>query len=346
MTPAFWQGRRVFVTGHTGFKGTWLTRWLAMLGAEVTGYSLDDASQPPAGTPGVRRLAASTRDRRGDIGHLELLRAAMSDAHAEIVFHLAAQSLVRGSYADPLGTFTTNVLGTVHVLECLRSHAGPRVAIMITSDKCYENHGENRAFREDDTLGGSDPYSASKASAELAIAAYRESCAELPRIVAVRAGNVVGGGDWSADRLVPDLIRAFWTGESASIRLPNATRPWQFVLDALHGYLLAAEQAWKEDLPTAFNFGPQPSDAHTVRWLADAMAARWGDGAGWTHASDANAHHDAPTLALDATLAREVLGWRPLLDSQSTVDWTVEWYRSARDRTDDQLARFTAVAAA
>jgi CDP-glucose 4,6-dehydratase len=318
MNRGFWRGRRVFVTGHTGFKGSWLTEWLTMLGARVTGYSLPD-----------------------DVRDLTSLRDTMNAAKPEVVIHLAAQALVRASYEDPVTTFTTNVIGTVNVLEAIRAVPSVRAAVLITSDKCYANDGHSHPFVEDDRLGGCDPYSSSKACAELAIAAYRESFfKKTQRVISVRAGNVIGGGDWSRDRLVPDLMRAFRDGKPARIRYPEATRPWQFVLDALHGYLLAAECAFRgDDLPDAFNFGPDARDARTVRWLADTMAARWGGGASWHDPDEAHAH-EVPTLALDSARARQFLGWNPLLDAETAVDWTTDWYKSARNLTHEQIERF------
>jgi CDP-glucose 4,6-dehydratase len=323
MKRQFWQNRRVFLTGHTGFKGRWLHRWLTILGAEVSGYSLPDND--------VRDLAA--------------LRAAMHAARPEVVFHLAGQALVRRSYEDPVTTFTTNVTGTVHVLEALRSTPTVRAAVLVTSDKCYANSGEGRAFREDDRLGGSEPYSSSKVCAEMAIAAYRDSFflqnAASPKIVSARAGNVIGGGDWSADRLVPDLVRSFRDGRAALVRHPRATRPWQFVLDALHGYVLAAECAFEgEALPAAFNFGPDAYEAHSVSWLAAAMAARWGEGASCADGEQASDPYEAETLALDSSLARKVLGWKPLLDLPTTIAWTTDWYRSEHDLTSSQIEDF------
>jgi CDP-glucose 4,6-dehydratase len=324
MNRIFWSGRRLFVTGHTGFKGTWLTRWLTLLGARVTGYSLDD-----------------------DVRDLASLRASMTAAEPEIVMHLAAQALVRPSYDDPVTTYTTNVMGTVNVLESIRTIPSVRVAIMVTSDKCYANSGQAHAFREDDPMGGRDPYSSSKACAEMVIAAYRHSFFGPPdaaRLVSVRAGNVIGGGDWSKDRLVPDLVRAFRQGTPARIRCPEATRPWQFVLDALHGYLLAAECVFENnDLPQIFNIGPEEREARTVRWLADAMAARWSDGASW-RAFEEEQPHEAPALALDSSRARQLLHWKPLLDAERAVAWTADWYKSTPVLTDDQIERFMEMA--
>jgi CDP-glucose 4,6-dehydratase len=317
----FWRGRKVFITGHTGFKGSWLTQWLQLIEAEVVGYSLE----------------------QDDVRDLERLRGAIAAVQPQIVIHLAAQALVRPSYEDPVRTFTTNVIGTVHVLEAIRSVPSVRVAVIATSDKSYLNSGALRAFREDDRLGGTDPYSSSKACAELAINSYRESffrSGDAARVVSVRAGNVIGGGDWARDRLVPDLVRAFRSGTPAEIRYPEATRPWQFVLDALHGYLLTAEHAWERaDLPDTFNFGPDPRDARTVGWLADTMAARWSDGASW-HGTDGEHRHEEPTLALDSTRASEWLQWKPLLDAETVVAWTTDWYKSPSGLTVPQIRQF------
>jgi CDP-glucose 4,6-dehydratase len=321
MNRQFWRNRRVFLTGHTGFKGRWLMRWLTIVGAEVSGYSLPD----------------------DDVRDLQALRVAMNAAQPEVVFHLAAQALVRASYGDPVTTFTTNVIGTVNVLESLRSTPSVRAAILVTSDKCYANSGERRAFRESDPLGADDPYSGSKAGAEMAIAAYRKSFfsrEDAARIISVRAGNVIGGGDWSSDRLVPDLVRSFRERQQAVIRNPDATRPWQFVLDALHGYLLAAEYAfYRTDLPPSFNFGPSEYEARTVGWLAAAMAERWGEGAS-SDVVQGSHPYEAHTLALDSSLARQILQWKPLLDIPTAVAWTTDWYRSERDLTNTQIEKF------
>ncbi len=320
MNRAFWSGRPVLVTGHTGFKGTWLTHWLTVLGAQVTGYSLPDDVRDP-----------------GALGD------AVKAAQPEVVLHLAAQAQVRASYDDPAATFGTNVIGTVHLLDAIRDTPSVRVGVVVSSDKCYANDGRAHAFREDDRLGGRDPYSASKACAELAVAAYRESffaAPDAPRIVSVRAGNVIGGGDWSTDRLVPDLVRAFRAGTPAAVRNPDATRPWQFVLDALHGYLATAELAYDgRDVPHALNFGPPATETRSVSWLAESMAARWGDGATWKP-TPAAGPAEAATLALDSSLAHDVLGWRPVLPTETAVAWTVDWYRSEPSPTATQIDEF------
>jgi CDP-glucose 4,6-dehydratase len=319
MNLRFWRGRRVFVTGHTGFKGTWLVDWLSLLGARVTGFSLDD-----------------------DVRDLSALSNAVRESEPELLFHLAAQALVRQSYEDPVATFTTNLTGTVHVLETVRGAPSIRAALMVTSDKCYANTGEQRAFREGDRLGGRDPYSTSKACAELAIASYRHSYfqnATAPHVVSLRAGNVIGGGDWSRDRLIPDLVRAFQDGRPAEIRYPDATRPWQFVLDVLHGYLLVAERAFDGEVAPAFNFGPDEGASRPVRWIADRMVRDWGNGASWVDVRGAHLTEES-FLAIDSTLARETLGWRPQLDAESAVAWTGAWYRSKDDLRRHQIESF------
>lgn len=344
----FWHGRRVFLTGHTGFKGSWLAHWLSLDGAIVTGYSL-----PPPTTPSLyeeARVADSIQAIGGDVRNLDALSGALAASRAEVVVHMAGQALVRRSYDDPVDTYSTNVMGTVHVLEAVRRAGSVRVALMVTSDKCYENRGDRPAhpFREDDPLGGHDPYASSKACAELVVAAYRGSFfdgPQSPRIASVRAGNVIGGGDWAVDRLVPDLVRAFRARRTAEIRNPDAVRPWQFVLDALHGYRKLVESLYERDgLPEAWNFGAD--EARPVRWLADAMAARWGDSAGWRQAGGEHPH-EASTLSLDSSRAKELLAWRSLVDAGTAVDWTAEWYRRSlshedtRALTTEQIARFT-----
>jgi CDP-glucose 4,6-dehydratase len=319
----------VLLTGHTGFKGVWLAFWLTRLGAEITGYALAPDTTPSlAVLSGVEtRLHAV----RGDIRDGAALAAAMARARPDIVLHLAAQSLVRRSYADPVTTFETNVLGTVQVMQAARNTASVAAVVVVSSDKCYENDESGHAHTETDRLGGHDPYSASKACAELAVAAWRQSFATGPRIATARAGNVIGGGDWAADRLVPDCIRAFTAGEPARVRHPRATRPWQHVLEPLCGYLLLAENlcgATAADDATAWNFGPDRAEARPVAQVVSRLAAAWGAGAGWLEDSH-DQQHEATLLAVDASRARARLGWRPRLDLDTAIAWTARWYREA-----------------
>ena len=323
---AFWRGRRVFLTGHTGFKGAWLSLWLAELGAEVTGYALPPPTQPSLfEAAGLARRMASLE---GDIRDLDRLRAAMAAAKPEVVLHLAAQALVRRSYAEPVETYASNVMGTVHVLEALRACPEARAAVIVTSDKCYENRSLERGYAEDDPLGGLDPYSSSKACAELVAGAYRHSFRGHAAIATARAGNVIGGGDWAEDRLLPDMARAVQAGKAVRIRHPEATRPWQHVLDPLAGYLLLAERLCTdgERHARAWNFGPGAEGAVAVRQVVDEAARRWGPRARWE--ADAGEHpHEARMLALDAGRARRELGWRPRLGLEDAIAWTVDWYR-------------------
>lgn len=324
--PGFWAGKRVLVTGHTGFKGSWLALWLSRLGARVSGYALAPMTRPSLWA--ALDLGGEIKDERADVRDLDSLRRTFADVKPEIVFHLAAQSLVRASYEDPAGTYATNVMGTVHVLEAARHSADTRVVVNVTSDKCYENRETDHAYRETDAMGGRDPYSSSKGCAELVTAAYRSSFFKGRAAVAsARAGNVIGGGDWASDRLVPDLIRAFASGEPARIRNPRAIRPWQHVLEPVSGYLQLAERLW--DDPAGFtggwNFGPL-EDAVPVEEVADALVAAWGAPARWQ--ADSGPHpHEAHFLKLDASKARDVLGWKPRLPLREAIAWTADWYR-------------------
>jgi CDP-glucose 4,6-dehydratase len=329
MHPEFWRGRRVFVTGHTGFKGGWLALWLREAGAEVTGFALAPGAFPNLFE--AARVGEGIRSITGDIRDAAALDAALRESDAEVVFHLAAQSLVRESYLRPADTYATNVMGTVHLLDAVRSTPAVRPVVVVTSDKCYENHEWSWPYRENDRLGGRDPYSNSKACAEFVTSAYRASFFSGAAPVAVatgRAGNVIGGGDWAKDRLVPDLLRAFADGAAATIRNPDAVRPWQHVLDPVHGYLMLAEALLSDGaLSDAWNLGPDPVDVRTVRWVADELAARWGSGASWV--GDAGIHpHEARALRLDGSRAGAELGWRPRLAVGTALDWTVEWYRA------------------
>jgi CDP-glucose 4,6-dehydratase len=354
MDRAFWQGKRVFLTGHTGFKGSWLALWLERLGAEVTGYAL-----PPQGST---LFADAAVDRGitsidGDLRDRAALGRAIEAADPEIVLHLAAQALVHAGYRDPIGTYETNVLGTAHLLEALRGRPAVRAVVSVTSDKCYQNNEWEWGYREVDPLGGHDPYSSSKACAELVTAAYRDSyfstagtdpSPEGPRaaLATARSGNVIGGGDWGADRLVPDLVRGFQSGHPVTIRRPEATRPWQHVLEPLRGYLVLAERLWQEGeaFAEAWNFGPDDRDNRTVRWVADRMVEVWGGEARW--APDPTAHPpEATFLHLDCAKSRRRLGWLPVLPLDEALDWLVTWYREApggnpRQLTLDQIAEY------
>ena len=329
ISDVFWRGRRVLLTGHTGFKGAWTTLVLHRLGAEICGLAL-----PPDHDNGMFVVANLARDldhHIGNINDLAAVEAAFARLRPEIVLHMAAQSLVRKSYADPVDTFTTNVVGTVHVLEAARRSPGVRAVIVVTSDKCYENTGSARAYVEADRLGGADPYSSSKACAELVTESYRRSyfaAEDALQVATVRAGNVIGGGDWSADRLVPDAMMAFIKNAPLSIRHPLAIRPWQHVLDPVLGYLALAERLVGDgqQFAQAWNFGPDRESEVTVGEIADQLVRRWGGPAGWRH--DAGEHpHEAVCLRLDSAKAKNALGWRPALTLAEALDLTVAWYR-------------------
>jgi CDP-glucose 4,6-dehydratase len=330
---SFWRDRRVLVTGHTGFKGAWLVLWLTGLGARVTGLSL-----PPHTDPSLFALCAegSCTDRYGDIADPAIVARALADCEPEIVIHMAAQALVRPSYLDPLGTYATNVMGTANVLQAVRSVPSVRAVVVVTSDKVYENDGAGRPFIEDDRLGGHDPYSNSKACAELVTNSFRQ-CFFSGRchVATARAGNVIGGGDWSPYRVVRDIVEAFEAGAPVALRYPQAVRPWQHVLDPLAGYLMLA-QAMATDavrVPAALNFGPDAESFRSVSDLVQAFTMRWDGRPGWR--LDAGDHlHEASLLTLDATRARTLLGWRPLLSFDEAVAWTADWYRAFRDGED------------
>ncbi len=335
-----YRGRRVFVTGHTGFKGAWLCEWLCALGAEVTGFSRSVPTDPAL----FDQLGLTERlaDVRGDVRDLPEMSEALSRSDPDYVFHLAAQSLVRASYRDPLETWQTNVLGTAHVLEALRRRAKPCAAVVVTTDKCYENQDHEAGYREDDPLGGHDPYSASKASAELAAASWRRSfLAGSPVAVATaRAGNVIGGGDWAEDRILPDSVRALMRQAAIPVRNPDATRPWQHVLEPLSAYLALGAalcgRTGDDPLCTSFNFGPDAESHRPVRDLVDAVLAAWPGR--WEIASDAQGPHEARLLHLDTTRARTLLGWRPRWGFDEGVARTVRWYRDLHGCNSDPAA--------
>lgn len=349
MDSGFWRGKRVFLTGHTGFKGSWLALWLSRLGAEVHGYSLAPPTDPSLfELAGIRECLASHRT--GDIRVGVRLQAAIRDSRPEIVFHLAAQPLVRASYAEPLETLDTNVMGTASLLEAVRGTDSVRAIVVVTSDKCYMNREWYWPYREDEPLGGHDPYSASKAAAEIVAAAYRASflaesgCA----LATARAGNVIGGGDFAEDRLLPDILRAFDAGRTLHLRSPRAVRPWQHVLEPLRGYLMLAQGLCESgaDLAEGWNFGPWEQEARSVRWITEYLAGRL-PGLRWS-AGEHTGPHEATLLRLDSSKARARLGWLPAWSLEQALDRTVEWHlawRAGDDLAalmDEQLVQYEA----
>jgi CDP-glucose 4,6-dehydratase len=350
----FWKGKRVFVTGHTGFKGSWLCLWLDKLGASVTGYAL-----PPPTEPSLFEMASVAKSMQsitGDVTDLASLQRALDAAQPEIVIHMAAQSLVRYSYDQPVETFSTNVLGTTHLLEAVRRVPSVRAVVAVTSDKCYYNEEWVWGYREDSRLGGHDPYSASKACAELVVASYQQSFfsrragSNVAAVGSSRAGNVIGGGDWAADRLVPDILRSLLKNQPTLIRNPQATRPWQHVLEPLHGYLMLAERLYTDGhaFASAWNFGPPEESEKTVGWIIERLYRLWGVTFEWERDRDLGPP-ESTFLKLDASKARANLGWRPKLDLPTTLDWIVKWTRKYEAGEDmrkvctEEIARFMAI---
>ena len=336
--PEFWRGKRVFLTGHTGFKGSWLSLWLQSMGAELHGFALVPPTTPNLFTEA--QVASGMVDTRGDIRDLHAVQRAMAAARPEIVIHMAAQPLVRLSYAEPVATYATNVMGTVHVLEAARHVPGVRAIVNITTDKCYENKEWVWGYREDEPMGGHDPYSNSKGCAELVTRAYRRSFFHdsSPALASARAGNVIGGGDWAADRLIPDILRAFERDEAVSIRNPHATRPWQHVLEPLAGYLTLAQHLSDDGARFAegWNFGPRDEDAQPVQWIVEHLAASWGRGAGWR--LDGGDHpHEAHYLKLDVSKAGSRLRWQPRWSLVEALANIVNWHQAWLAQEDIRL---------
>ena len=331
----FWRGKRVLLTGHTGFKGSWLSIWLNALGAEVQGYALAAPTSPSLfEEAGISRLIGSTI---ADVRDYESVLATIKAFRPDIVFHMAAQPLVRYSYDAPLETYSTNVLGTAHVLEAVRKSGTARVVVNVTTDKCYENREWVWGYREDEPMGGFDPYSSSKACSELVTSAYRRSFFQGAGIAlaSARAGNVIGGGDWAKDRLVPDVLNAFGRGDTVAIRNPNSIRPWQHVLEPLSGYMTLAERLWHEpqSFSEAWNFGPNDDDAKPVGWIVEAMARKWGSEAKWRF--DEGPHpHEAHYLKLDISKARQVMGWAPRWSLDHALDKVIEWHHAWLQKQD------------
>jgi CDP-glucose 4,6-dehydratase len=331
MEAAFWRNKTVFITGHTGFKGSWLCLWLQHLGAKVVGFSL-----PPPTQPSLYELAqvhnGMAVSHEGDIRNLAYLQQAILESAPDIVIHMAAQSLVRYSYQFPVETYATNVMGTVHVLESVRNTPSVRVVVNVTSDKCYENREWHWGYRENEPMGGHDPYSNSKGCAELVTSAYRQAFFSPNSIVSLasaRAGNVIGGGDWAADRLLPDMMRAFLSRQAVIIRYPDAIRPWQHVLEPLSGYLQLAENLWNNGSAFAegWNFGPNDEDAKPVRWIVEQCVQLWGEQASW-HLTESPQLHEATYLKLDCAKSKAKLHWHPRWDIEQALQHTVSWYQA------------------
>lgn len=335
--PDFWRGRRVLVTGHTGFKGAWLALWLQAMGAQVTGFA--DATPRSPSLYELAKVGEGMGETRGDVRDLAAVERVLADCRPQVVIHMAAQAFVRRSFRDPRTTYEINVMGTVNVLEAVRTTPGVEAVVNVTSDKCYDNREQGRPFVEDDPKGGHDPYSSSKGCSELVADAYLRSFFAdgqpgAPRLGSGRAGNVIGGGDWGEDRLIPDVMRSALSGEAIPIRNPEAVRPWQHVLSPLSGYLeLAQALTRSSEFQGGWNFGPPSEDARPVRWITERVGERWDSDLRW--AIDPGPHpHEAHHLTLDSTKARERLGWEPVWDLGETLDSIVAWYIALRDGAD------------
>lgn len=354
LNPEFWRGRRVFITGHTGFKGSWLCLWLHQIGAKITGFALPPPTEPSLFD--LARISDLVEHRIGDVRDIVAMEAAIQEAQPEVVIHMAAQSLVRYSYEEPVETFSTNVMGTVHLLDAVRRTPSVRAVVVVTSDKCYYNEEWVWGYRETSRLGGHDPYSGSKGAAELVVTAYQNSFfdkernAHLAAVGSARAGNVIGGGDWALDRLVPDIMRSLLKDQPTLIRNPQATRPWQHVLEPLHGYLMLAERLYADhhEFASGWNFGPPSDSERTVGWIIEKLYTLWDAKFEWQRD-----HNPGPPectfLKLDASKAHAYLGWQPKLDLDTTLQWIVDWFSSYRDGEDvrevslSEIKRFMAI---
>lgn len=348
VNPQFWSGKRVFLTGHTGFKGGWLAIWLKSMGANVKGFALQPDTDPNFFE--MAGVSNGIESEIGDIRDLVKVKQSIVDFNPDVLIHMAAQALVRLSYKQPVETYSTNVMGTVNVLEAARACDNLRAIVNVTTDKCYENREWYWGYREDEAMGGYDPYSSSKGCAELITSAYQRSFfngENKASLASVRAGNVIGGGDWSVDRLIPDIMRAIEKSEKVVIRNPLATRPWQHVLEPLSGYLMLAERLYSEghEFAEGWNFGPEDLDVQNVQWIAKFLCELWGDGAGYTFNSVANLH-EANYLKLDCSKAKQRLGWKPKWNIDTTLELIVEWNKTvmsggnARDITEEQMKKY------
>ena len=340
MNSSFWNGKKVFVTGHTGFKGSWLSLWLQQLGASVTGYAMRPPTHPCLFE--VAQVGQGMTSIIGDIRDGTMLANAMRQAEPDIVIHMAAQPLVRQSYVDPVETYSTNVMGAVYLLEAVRQTPCVRAVVNVTTDKCYENKEWVWGYRENEPMGGFDPYSSSKGCVELITAAYRNSFFNAANhsqhhvaLATARAGNVIGGGDWAEDRLIPDILRAIESGKSVNIRNPHAIRPWQHVLEPLSGYLELAEKLYSQgpNFAEAFNFGPAEEDAKPVQWIVEQLTQQWGDGAAW-HLDGGTHRHEAHYLKLDCSKASATLYWTPRWHLNQALEAIIVWHRAHHRRND------------
>jgi len=347
--PSFWQGKHVFLTGHTGFKGSWLSLWLTSMGVKVTGYALEPNTKPNLfEAMGIQSLVHQSNI--GDIRNLDNLQKIMQEAQPDILIHMAAQPLVRYSYLHPVETYATNIMGTVHVLEAARKISSLRATVVVTTDKCYENQEQDKGYSESEPMGGYDPYSSSKGCAELVTAAYRQSffseksySTHKHALASARAGNVIGGGDWSEDRLIPDAIKSFEANKTLMIRNPLATRPWQHVLEPLSGYLVLAEALYEKGLAYAapWNFGPRDEDARSVAEVVNMLIEQWDGAASWEK-EGSEQPHEANLLKLDCSKARQKLGWVPRWSLETAIKKIIEWrcfYQQNKNMQDVGLAQ-------
>lgn len=337
MNTIFWKGKRVLITGHTGFKGSWLSLWLQSLSATVSGFALDPPTQPSLFEKA--RIKDGMFSAKGDVRNFDDLKMVISERKPEIIIHMAAQSLVRASYDNPLETYSTNVMGTVNLLEVVRQTDFVRVVIVVTSDKCYANQETEKAYREDEAMGGYDPYSSSKGCAELVAAAYRQSFLKTSGVAlaTARAGNVIGGGDWAKDRLMSDIIQGLLDEMPIRIRSPHAVRPWQHVQNPLEGYLLLAERLWDDgpDFSEGWNFGPPDEENQSVEWVVNFMTKYWGKALAWER--DGLEHpHEATLLKLDSSKARKRLDWKPRLSLECGLKSVIDWHRGFQSGEDLQ----------
>ena len=338
----FWKNKKVLLTGHTGFKGSWLSIWLKKLGVELIGFSKDIPTKPSLFE--LAKVSENMISTMGDIRNLSVIQKVIQEHQPDIIIHMAAQPLVRKSYENPLETFSTNIMGTANVLESIKMTEKTRVIINVTSDKCYKNNGANEKFSEDSPMGGYDPYSSSKACSELVTSSYRDSFFNPKEyqkhgvsLATCRAGNVIGGGDWSKDRLIPDIMRGVINNEIIKIRNPNAIRPWQHVLDPLNGYLTLAEKMWSagNKFSEAWNFGPMEEDEQSVKWITKKLTKQWSSNIKWDVDNDINPHEEN-SLRLNCMKANSRLNWRPKLKLEQGLEWVVEWYKQYKQNNPEK----------